>query len=73
MTLSMLTLNDAALNWSDSGDRMTAAEVIGEAVSAGYTICKHADPIEGEREDLDADEAIEIAGIDRSLIYFTRA
>jgi hypothetical protein len=72
-TLSILSLSAAALNWSDRGDRMSAREVIGEAVSAGYSICKHADPTEGERNDIDADDAIEIAGIDQSLIYFVRA
>ena len=72
-TLSILSLSDAALNWSDAGDRMTKREVIGEAVSAGYTICKFADPTEGERNDIDAEEAIEIANIDSGLIYFVRA
>ena len=71
-SLSILSLSDAALNWSDTGDRMTNAEVIGEAVSAGYSICKYNDPIEGERNDIDADDAIEIANIDRDLIYFVR-
>lgn len=39
------------------------------AEEEGLTICKHADPTEGAREGLTADEASDIAAEDPALIY----
>lgn len=68
---SIISLTDARLNWSDDCNDMSIREAIGEAIGAGYTICKYADPVDGARSGLTEDEAIEIAGVDASLLYLT--
>lgn len=69
MTNDTISLADLARNWSDDCNTMTPAETIREALGCGYRIGKYADPVEGERIGLDEDEAIDIAGIDSSLLY----
>lgn len=53
---------------NDTNMVMTADDVRA-AIRAGRTICKHADPIEGSREDLTLEEALDVMREDASLIY----
>ena len=50
----------------------TTRTALERAVSEGYDIGKHADPVEDARLGLDVDEAAEIASGDQSLIYIAR-
>lgn len=62
--LITVALCEIALHGEASG--LAAIEY---AVERGETIAKHTDPTEGAREDLDPDEAREIAAEDSHLIY----
>ena len=45
------------------------SEAIAHAVEHGYLLGRYADPIDNGAEDIDADEAEEVAAQDPSLIY----
>ena len=56
---------------SVSADSITG--VIDAALAAGFRVGKHADPIEGVREDLTRDEAVAVAHENPSLLYLARS
>ena len=47
----------------------SVSEAIHHAIDSGLTIGKYADPVEGARTDLTADEATSVAGEDCGLLY----
>lgn len=53
-------------------DDECAADAIGRAVREGWALNLYADPEQDGAEGVDADDAIEAAGIDLSLVYLTR-
>lgn len=60
----MISLSDYARHKS-----LSIADAIADAIQTGHGINKHADPTEGERVGLTADEARDIAREDVSLLY----
>ena len=64
MTLTSLADYARALSWGP-----TWAETIDHAVDHGYLLGRYADPIDNGAENIDADEAEEVAAEDPSLIY----
>ena len=47
----------------------TSPEALEQLIASGATICKHADPVEGAREGLTAEEAADVAREDAGLLY----
>jgi hypothetical protein len=64
--MSRITLASFAADYSSN------ARAIRAALAEGYRIDKHADPIEGAREGLTEDEAVEVAEQDASLLVLSR-
>lgn len=68
-----MTLPCPITAYADAND-LTVREAILAASTRGLLLCKHADPIEGERIDIGDDTAIEIAITgDVGLIYVAEA
>lgn len=65
-----MTLTDYIATLDDATDYEDA---LGAAVEAGYRVNKYADPIEGPREGLTAEEAADVAAEDPSLIWLAEA
>ena len=63
-TITSLADYASALSWGP-----TWAEAIAHAVEHDYLLGRYADPIDNGAEDIDADEAEEVAAEDPSLIY----
>lgn len=60
----MISLSDYMRNTEYS-----TRDAIEDAISSGHSVNKHADPTEGARVGLTADEAMAVAKEDPSLIY----
>jgi len=67
MTMAQIALTDYA---HETETTRAAAE---RAIAEGYTLGKYADPVDGAREGLTADEAAEVAREDAALVYVVRA
>ena len=64
-------MNRIALSFYASTYNLSLSVAIDDAVTAGRTIGKYADPTEGAREGLSAEESLEIAQQDVSLIWIS--